>query len=145
MLRHITELALIRAIPDLTIGKLKPSRNKSLFLQLQKSVDKDLRKFPRQSKPGLDRIWNTVQEFGRQTGWLNETRHIGTLFSFCLEIIEKSNFKFNPKISEIINKIIEHLEAGNDFKYQSCWAGSLAYEKWEGLFKKEENNERILS
>ena len=137
MLRHLSELALIRAIPDLTIGTLKPSRKKALFLQLQKAVDKDLRKFPPQSEANLDKVWRIVQEFGKQTGWLNQTRHIGTLFSFCLEIIEKSNFKFNPTISEIINKIISHLETGKDFKYSSCWAGSLAYEKWEGLFKEE--------
>lgn len=134
-LRHLSELALIRAIPDLTMGTLKPSRKKALFIQLQKAVDKDLRKFPRVSESDLNKIWEIVQEFGRQTGWLNETRHVGTLFSFCLEIMENSEFKFNPGIRETILKIIEHLEAGNDFKYQSCWAGSLAYEKWEGLFK----------
>ena len=133
-LRHITELALIRAIHDLTIGDLKPSRKKSLFIKLQKEVDKDLAKLPKPSEDDIDKIWETVEVFGKKTGWLNQARHIGTLFSFCLEMIENSTFRFNPKISETINEIIEHLENGNDFKYQSCWAGSVAAKKWDDMF-----------
>jgi hypothetical protein len=45
-----------------------------------------------------------------------------------------SEFQFNPAIRETINEIIEHLEAGRDFPFQSCWAGSLAAERWESLF-----------
>ncbi len=139
-LRHLTELALIRAIPDLTLGSLKPARKKALFLRLQDAVDKDLRLFPRASKQDLDRVWESVEKFGKMTGWLNHTRHVGTLLSFCLGIIEKSSFKFNEKIPKTINYIISHLEAGNDFKFQSCWAGSMAAEKWEGLFVEVTND-----
>jgi len=132
--RKLSELALIRSIPDMTIGTLKPSRKKGLFLRMQKAVDKDIRDLPKPSDDDLSKIWETIEEFGRQTGWLNQTRHIGTLFSFCLEIIERSEFEFNPDIVSIINDIINHLEDGKDFLYQSCWAGGLAAKKWEGLF-----------
>lgn len=134
-LRHLTELALIRSIPDLTLGTLKPSRKKSLFLRLQAAVDKDLRNFLGVTEKHIDEARILIEEFGRQTGWLNTTKHVGTLFSFCLEVMEKSEFKFNPAIREIINEIVKHLEAGQDFPFQSCWAGSLACEKWEGLFR----------
>lgn len=83
-IRHLTELSLIRAIPDLSMGDLKPCRKRALFIRLQKAVDKDLRKFPHVSQEELDQIWSKVEEFGKLTGWLNQTRHVGTLFSFCL-------------------------------------------------------------
>ena len=134
-IRHLTELALIRAIPDLTMGDLKPCRKRALFIRLQKAVDRDLRKFPHVSQDELDQIWAKVEQFGKLTGWLNQTRHVGTLFSFCLAIMENSEFEFNPAIRETINDIIKHLEAGRDFPFQSCWSGDLAYSKWESLFE----------
>ena len=137
-LRHISELALIRAIPDLTIGDLKPSRKKGLFLRLQREVEKDLALLPIPSQYDLDSIWDNIELFGKKTGWLNETRHVGTLFSFCLEIIENSEFKFRPSITETINDIVSHLEDGKNFFMPSCWAGSSAYEKWESLFENVE-------
>ena len=135
-LRFITELALIRAIPDLTIGDLKPSRLKGLFLKLQKNVDKDLAKTRGLTKDDLDAIWERVQEFGQATGWLEQKKHTGTLVSFCIEIIETSKFDFNPGILKTLNEIIEHFERGGDLKVQSCWAGAMAAEKWVGLFEK---------
>jgi len=134
-LKTLTELALIRAIPDLTIGNLKHGRKKSLFRRLQKAVDIDIKKLPNPSKKELDMIWEKVEAFGKQTGWLHQQKHIGTLISFCLDVTEQSEFRFNRMIVQTLNDIIEYLEAGNDFKYQSCWAGSLAAEKWRELFR----------
>ena len=135
-LRFITELALIRAIPDLTIGTLKPSKTLGLFKRLQKNVDKDLRLLPVPTESDKDRIWERVQEFGQVTGWLGQKKHTGTLVSFCIEIIETSALRFNPGILKTLNEIIEHFERGKDLKVQSCWAGAMAAEKWKGLFEK---------
>ncbi len=132
--KHLAELALIRAIPDLTIGELKPSRIKGLFLRLQKYVDKDLQRLPCPSQKDLDGIWDIVETFGHQTGWLQQKKHTGTLISFCLGIVETSGFDFNAGIVKTLNDLINHFENGNDLKVQSCWAGSLAAEKWEDLF-----------
>lgn len=133
-LRHTAELALIHAVPMLSDAHEK-SRLSGLQNTLQRLAAKELGKIRYITDQEMEKIIAHVTEWGKQTGWLNTQKHVGTLFSFCLEIIEKSNFKFNPKIIVIINEIIKHLENGKDFPFQSCWAGSIAAAKWEGLFK----------
>ena len=60
-IRHLTELALIRSIPDLTIIEMIPSRKKSLFNRLQKEVDKDLRKFERATQKETDQMIGIIK------------------------------------------------------------------------------------
>ena len=62
-LRHMAELALIRAIPSLTVGDLKNGRLKGLFKRLVIAVDRDLVKLPRPEKTDLDIIWEKVERF----------------------------------------------------------------------------------
>ncbi|NCC53852.1 MAG: hypothetical protein EOM20_21970 [Spartobacteria bacterium] len=133
MNKRMMELALVRAIPDLTIGELKPSRLKGLYERLQREVDQDLARLPRPSQSEIYRIADRVNEFGRATGWLGQQRHVSTLLSFCAEMIENSRFNHNPKILETINDIIAHLESGKDLPAATFWAGSLAAEKWREL------------
>lgn len=131
MHERMTELALVRAIPDLTLGTLPPSRLKNLYARLQKEVDKDLAKISRPSQSEIYQIANRVNKFGKDTGWLGQERHVGTLLSFCAELIESSTFPHNPRILETINLIIEHLENAGDLKMVCCWAGSVAVDKWK--------------
>ena len=135
--RQISELALIRSIPDLTIGTLPPCRLKGLYIRLQKWVDKDLAMLPRVSSDDLEAIEKIMDRFGDDTGWFGKQKHVGTLLSFCAAIIENSEFKFHPRIMETINDIIDHLESGNDLHFQSFWGGEIAFEKWEKLFKED--------
>ena len=134
--RKTAELTLIRATYNFS-GPIKPSRKKGLFEKLQKFVDKDLEKLTRIPDAEVRKAEAAIREFGNQTGWLDNPKHVGTLLSFCACIIEESEFVFNPKILETINEIITHFEDRGDLKTQSCWAGSLAAEKWENLFKDE--------
>jgi len=76
------ELALCRAVPDLCLGTLKPSRLGNLYKRLQKEVDKDLARLPRPSQADIRQICRKIEKFGLATGWLGETRHVGTLLSF---------------------------------------------------------------
>ncbi len=133
--RRISELALIRSIPDLTLGELPPCRLKGLYVRLQKWVDKDLHQLPRVSDADLEAIELVMDRFGEDTGWFKQQKHVGTLLSFCAAMIENSEFKFHPRIMETINDIIDHLESGNDLHFQSFWGGEIAAEKWEKLFE----------
>lgn len=131
--RHTAELALIYSVPTITNAAEK-SRLCNLLKRLQKYAQKDLNKKPFLTNMELSKIIEKIQSWGNETGWLNDKKHVGTLLSFCADMIENSKFKFHPRILETINDIIAHLEAGGDFKYQSCWAGSLAAERWEKMF-----------
>jgi hypothetical protein len=135
--RLTTELALIRAVPDLTLGELKPSRTAGLVTNLQKAVDKDLRYLPRINDTQIADIESIIKSFLLDIGWLDQKRHTGTYLSFCAAMIENSEFKYFPRILESINDLIDHFEKGNDFHVQSCWAGSIAAEKWETIFKEK--------
>ncbi len=131
MHERMMELALVRAIPELTVGKLKHSRLNGLYTRLQKEVDKDLARLPRPTKSEIYRIADRVNGFGKDTGWLGQQRHVSTLLSFCAEMIESSRFPHNPRIIATINEIIAHLEQAGDLPAASCWAGSVAAEKWQ--------------
>ena len=129
------ELALCRAVPDLTAGTPKQSRLANLYNRLQKEVDKDLARLHPPSGAAIRQVERQIIEFGRVTGWLNKQRHIGTLLSFCAEMLENSKQRHNPKILETISLIIDHLEAGGELKTACCWAGSVAAEKWAEVTK----------
>jgi hypothetical protein len=130
---RLTELALIRAIPGMIKGNLKPSRTKNLYERLIKEVDKDLASLPRPTDSEIFEIGKRIEKFGQITGWLNNEKHIGTLLSFCADMLERSNYKHNPKILNILNELIEHLENAGDLKTVCCWAGGIAADKWKRL------------
>lgn len=133
-LKHVTELALIRSIPDLMTSKLKNGRLKNLMLRLQAAVDIDLGKLCGKIGPtDIKKIefilenFKSVAKFGKQ-------KHVGTLVSFCLSLIEKSDREFNEKIVETLNLICDYYERVGDLHVASMWSGDLASERWESIF-----------
>ena len=135
MNERITELALVRAIPDQHMDKMRNSRLKGLYKKLLREVDRDISMLPRPSDADMRKIGRRIERFGMDTGWLGETRHTGTLLSFCADMVERSTFKHNPRILETINLIIEHFENVGDLKTACCWAGSIAADKWSGTLE----------
>ena len=133
MYTRLMELALVRAVPDQHVNGMKPCRLRGLYQRLVKEVDKDLVKQPRPSDSDIRQIAKKIERFGEETGWLNENRHVGTIFSFCADMLERSVFPHNPRILETVNLIVEHLENGGDLKTACCWAGTIAAEKWSIL------------
>ena len=132
-LRHLCELALIRSIPDMITG-LKPSRIKGLFAKLQREVDKDLGNLPAASKLDMIRAGEIMTAFMKSAGWYEKAKHPATTVSFALGMIESSDFRFRPGIVKKLNEITAHFEAGGHLPAGSCWGGSLAAEKWNGMF-----------
>jgi hypothetical protein len=135
MHERLMELALVRAVPDQHIEHMRPCRLRGLYERLIKAVDRDLARMPRPTDADIIKIGRRIERFGMDTGWLNETRHTGTLMSFCADMIERSTFDHNPRILETINEIILHMENGGDLKTSCCWAGSVAADKWMDIKK----------
>ena len=129
--KHVAELALIISIPGINVDQLLPSRTKGLLTRLYKETVKDLGKTPKKDPKKIEPL---IQKFGEETGWEGKSRHISTLLSFCADMIECSENKFNPRILEAINDLIARLERGKELKAPNCWAGSIAADKWEQLF-----------
>lgn len=76
--------------------------------------------------------FKTVAKFGKQ-------KHVGTLVSFCLSLIEKSDEEFDDKIVKMLNLICDYYERVGDLHHASMWSGDLASERWESIFNVEES------
>jgi len=137
-LKHITELGLIRSIPDLMVGELETGRLKNLMARLQAAVDIELGKLAvtlstrdaHKIKSILDEF-EIVAKFGKQ-------KHVGTLVSFCLAFIEKSDRDFDDHIVEVLNLICDYYERVGDLHVASSWSGDLASERWDSIFNERE-------
>lgn len=128
---RFAESAYIRAIPDLLHGELRPGRLSNLYGKLVKAVDADLVRLPVIGDSDVLVIRDIIVEFGKRTGWTGKKRHVGTLLSFAIAIIESSEHKHNPKILETLNLIVEYYERKQNFKIICCHAGAIAAEKWQ--------------
>ena len=131
LLIRFSELSYIRAIPDLLHGELKYGRLNNLYNKLKKAVDADLVSLPALSDSDVLVIRDIIVEFGEKTGWTNKRRHIATLLSFAIAIIEASEHPHNPKIITILNDIIDYYDRKQHFKFICCNAGAVAAEKWK--------------
>ena len=108
--------------------------------QLQAAVDIDLGKLATSLSPTdlmeiklvLNRF-EKISKFGKQ-------KHIGTIVSFCLALIENSDEEFNSKIVETLNSICDYYERVGDLHVASMWSGDLASERWMSIFDKKEND-----
>lgn len=134
MEKHYAELTLIWSTPILLRGKLKPGRLKNLFQKLQVETARDLHRIIGVNSAMQVETANRLEEFMHSTGWYNKSKHIMTFLSFLLAMIENSESKFSPKITDTLNKIVEYFEAGGEARIQCFWAGDVAARKWEALY-----------
>ena len=133
-LKHVTELALIRSIPDLMVGELKPGRLKNLMSTLQSAVDIDLGKLCRAINPSdIAKIQDILEQF-KHVAKFGKQKHVGTIVSFCLSLIERSDEDFDDKIVKMLNLIADYYERVDDLHVASMWSGDLASERWESIF-----------
>jgi hypothetical protein len=142
-IKHLAELALIRAIPDLVVGGLKKGRLKSLMTRLQKAVDLDLAKLRQPTQQDLDLIWEVVDTFRRESGWGKKHHHPATIACFCLAIIDRSDRRFNTRIIAMLNEISEYYDRVGDLRRPSLWAADLACRKWLALFGIHERDDGV--
>jgi len=136
ILRHTAELTLIYAVPLVT-GASENSRLSGLQRKLQKIVVDSLAKLPTLEREDELKVIDFMEAWGKDTGWLNSQKHLGTLVSFCVAMMEQSEFTYNPKIYTTLTEIIDHLIKGKQFYPLSINAGEIAALKWLKLFPLE--------
>ena len=135
--KQLAELALIRAIPELALDDdLKPGRLQSLYARLIKITNKELHKLVTDDND-IRQAKKIVFEFFQVTGWAEQQRHMVTLLSFAVDMVEQSDFKYSPRIIETLTDIVNYMEQKEAVKGICCWAGGLATEKWRGIIERE--------
>ena len=134
LMKMTAELALIRALPDFVCDDLKPGRLKGLYKKLVKAVNKEWDRYPKLSLNEEIAVNKNLIEFGVLTGWQGKKRHHITYVSFIAFFADRHTL-----INPIINDIVDYFERGNNLKQVCCRAGLTAFEKWEKLWKEENN------
>lgn len=71
-----------------------------------------------------------VRNFGIVTGWLGKDVKEATVISFCLDMLEKSQFKWPEKTWQALNDLLEFYERNGKAKAPNFWAGALASERF---------------
>lgn len=131
--KKLLELAMVASIREFTKETQSNGRLNNLYSRLSKIAFKEIEKIPRPSPLEIEKIGQLVDRFGKSTGWLGKEKHIATLASFCLGMIEDSEFNFNPRIVETLNDIIDYFERAGESPAPSFWAGGVAAEKWHNI------------
>ena len=101
---YTVELALIRAIPDMTRDKIPASRTRSLYKKIQKLVDRELAYQPYVTPSDRIAIYDRILQFSDKVNWENRELDIAVLFNFVLGIIEDSEFKYPKKLIDIVSE-----------------------------------------
>jgi len=132
-IKKLSELALIRALPDFIIGKLKPGRLKNKCDRLIRLIDAEIIKIPKITTKDAYDVKLRMQEFGKRTGWENKERHVVTLVSFHLAMIEESEFEYDPKIGQYLTDIFDYFERKEGSRPICYVAGDIAMTKWKEI------------
>ena len=131
--RKLAELSLVYGVPIVTQAK-ENSRLAGLQRKLQKLVMPDLMALPHFEDKEVAYVDEQVESWLKEVGWWNTPKHVGSLISFCLDMIENSPFKYNPRIEETLQKIAEHLENGQELDDQTIQAGAEIADKWQKIY-----------
>jgi hypothetical protein len=134
---HLSELAYIRALPDYIIPQIHRGRLKNRCKKLITLIDKEINKLSPWSDAESKEIGDRIAEFGKRTGWENTEKHIVTLLSFLLAMIEESTYKYNSSIVECLNDIHDYFERDGRVKIICNVAGCIASDKWNSIAGRE--------
>lgn len=132
--RKLTELSLIYGIPIITQAK-ENSRLAGLQRKLQKLVMPDLLTISDLDEEEATIVDTHIEDWLKKIGWWKNQTHVGSLISFCLDMIEHSPFRYNPMIEKTLCKIAEHLENGKELHQQSMIEGKNIAESWQKIYK----------
>ena len=138
LLRKKAELILVYSVPLLSNAR-ENSRLAGLQRHLQKEVIKPMKNIVGFTNKEFNEIIQKVLAWGKDTGWLEDAKHTGTLVAFCSDIVENSPFTYPPGILKTLREIALHLEDHGELLDSSCPDGAVAAEKWEKLFKPKED------
>ncbi len=131
--RKLAELSLIFAMPIFT-GANDNSRLAGLQKKMQKLVQPDLASLTNVTASEVHAIDNLIEAWFKDIGWWKNSKSIGALVSFCLDMIEGSPIKYNHKIMANLNLLADHLEKGEELEYPSLKEASAIANYWQVIY-----------
>ena len=131
--RKLSELSLIYGVPIITQAR-ENSRLAGLQRKLQKLIMPDLMTLPNMGTEEAAYVDEHIEGWLKKIGWWGNAAHLGSLISFCLDMLEKSPFTYNPRILETLLQIAEHLENGKELSYENIQAGTVIADSWQKIY-----------
>jgi len=131
--RNCAELTLLFGVPIFT-NATDNSRLSGLQRKLQEVILPDLAIIERLTQIDIRAIDTLIKEWLKDIGWWKNPAHIGALISFCLDMVEGSPIVYNPKITETLNLIAEHLENGKELSYPSLKEATAIANYWKAIY-----------
>lgn len=133
--KKMMELCTVISIPQFTKCKVSNGRLKGLYDKLENVITKELEALPKMTTLNRIRVDALLEEFFKSTGWQGKPRHIATLASFCLEMLENSEFKYNQRITDVLNDIVDYFDRAGKAPAITYWAGGVAARKWSDIME----------
>lgn len=129
-----TELALFRSVGQQIFDQSKKGEwINSASKKIIKSSDRELKKMDYISDSDSKTIENYLDKFFKLTGWVGKTKNASTAIIFCLDLYEKSKFKYNSGLKKNLNSVLEYNKKNSGVPAACKWGGKLAWQKWDSL------------
>lgn len=131
--RKLVELTLIFGVPILMNAK-ENSRLAGLQRKLQKLVMPDLLTLPGVGDEEVTFVDNKMEVWFKQIGWWKNPTKVSTLISFCMDMLEESPYKYNPKIIETLDDIAVHLDKNQEFIKHTMKERDALLDSWKTIY-----------
>ena len=131
--RKLAELSLIYGVPIVTQAR-ENSRLAGLQRKLQKLIMPDLMTLPNMGTEEAAYVDEHIEGWLKKIGWWGNAAHLGSLVSFCLDMLENSPFTYNPEIMKTLLLLAKHLEAGKKLSYEAIQAGTVIADSWQKIY-----------
>ena len=132
--QKLAELSLLYGIPIL-MNATENSRLAGLQRKVQKVAIAELRKLPKFGKEEIAFIDNNIETYFKRVGWWKNPTYIDTLISFCMDVLDESPYKYNPKIKSILNDIAVHLDSHGEFIKPTMEERDTLLDNWKLVYK----------
>lgn len=121
-IKFVTELGILKTIPDFLVEPLKPGRLRKAFMEIDYLIGVELRKIyqkdPNFFPDNKSAIAYYLHEFGKKANWIDNETHVASVVSFCLAFLETSEYKYSEKLFENLNKIVDYYERAGFISYK---------------------------
>lgn len=131
--RKLAELTLIFGVPILMDAQ-ENSRLAGLQRKLQKLVMPDLLALPGIGNEEILFVDSKMEAWFKQVGWWKNPTKVSTLISFCMDMLEESPYKYNPKIMDTLDDIAVHLDKNQEFIRHTMQERDALLDSWKAIY-----------
>lgn len=129
------ELGILRSMESFLVEPLKPGRLKTRFEFIKMIVDSELRSIKKKDKDffidNKGEITAYLQTLSDALHWIDGETHIGSVVSFCLSFLKRSNSVYDKKLNMYLLDILEYYERVNEVTYREIYDGKEFDANWK--------------